>query len=79
MNSCLANNPLVLIDMLLYKVRALNAQPALLVHLAQQGGLYSAKLSPSVARVMCQGSVFKGAVTETPAVSLTFFGAKRRP
>ena len=63
----------------MYKGRALDAQPALLVRLAQQWGLYGAPLSPSVAREMCQGSVFNGEVTETPAVSLVFVGAKRMP
>ena len=77
--ACLANHPLVLVGTLMYKGRALDAQPALLVRLAQQWGLYGAPLSPSVAREMCQGSAFNGEVTETPAVSLVFVGAKRMP
>ena len=79
MKSCLANHPLVLVGTLMYKQRALDASLALLVRLAQRWGLYGAQILPFVARELCQGSTFTGKVTETPAVSLTFVSAKRRP
>ena len=60
----------------MYKGHALDAQLAHLVCLARRWGLYGAPLLPSVARELCQGFAFTGAVTETPAVSLTFVGAK---